>query len=119
MDAILKQKKIVKGKLTRLVSKMDDLQNQANSESIIEVYEKDVNLIDTEVNNLNDNLLSTCTDEDFNGYEIEMHDLFSKLDTLKIILKEEMKKLVRNNNNTNACQNIANTNVNNLKNFLA
>ncbi|GFQ84411.1 uncharacterized protein TNCT_697521 [Trichonephila clavata] len=115
MDAILKQKKIVKGKLTRLVSKIDDLQNQANSESIIEVYEKDVNLIDTEVNNLNDNLLSTCTDEEFNGYEIEMHDLFSKLDTLKIILKEEMKKLVRNNNNTNACQNIANTNVNNLK----
>ncbi|GFQ79178.1 uncharacterized protein TNCT_189701 [Trichonephila clavata] len=115
MDAILKQKKIVKGKLTRLVSKIDDLQNQANSESIIEVYEKDVNLIDTEVNNLNDNLLSTCTDEEFNGYEIEMHDLFSKLNTLKIILKEEMKKLVRNDNNTNACQNIANTNVNNLK----
>ncbi|GFQ68669.1 uncharacterized protein TNCT_231041 [Trichonephila clavata] len=115
MDAILKQKKIVKVKLTRLVSKIDDLQNQANSESIIEVYEKDVNLIDTEVNNLNDNLLSTCTDEDFNCYEIEMHDLFSKLDTLKIILKEEMKKLVRNDNNTNACQNIANTNVNNLK----
>ncbi|GFQ66356.1 uncharacterized protein TNCT_108981 [Trichonephila clavata] len=115
MDAILKQKKIVKGKLTRLVSKIDDLKNQANSESIIEVYEKEINLIDTEVNNLNDNLLSTCTDEDFNGYEIEMHDLFSKLDTLKIILKEEMKKLVRNNNNTNACQNIANTNVNNLK----
>ncbi|GFR15818.1 uncharacterized protein TNCT_596411 [Trichonephila clavata] len=115
MDAILKQKKIVKGKLTRLVSKIDDIQNQANSESIIEVYEKDVNLIDTEVNNLNDNLLSTCTDEDFNGYEIEMHDLFSKLDTLKIILKEKMKKLVRNDNNTNACQNIANTNVDNLK----
>ncbi|GFQ92440.1 uncharacterized protein TNCT_364381 [Trichonephila clavata] len=89
--------------------------NQANSESIIEVYEKDVNLIDTEVNNLNDNLLSTCTDEDFTGYEIEMHGLFSKLDTLKIILKEEMKKLVRNDNNTNACQNIANTNVKNLK----
>ncbi|GFR20092.1 uncharacterized protein TNCT_37301 [Trichonephila clavata] len=44
-----------------------------------------------------------------------MHDLFSKLDTLKIILKEEVKKLVRNDNNTNACQNIANTNVNNLK----
>ncbi|GFR29865.1 pro-Pol polyprotein [Trichonephila clavata] len=58
MDAILKQKKIVKGKLTRLVSKINDLQNQANSESIIEVYEKDVNLIDTEVNNLNDNFLS-------------------------------------------------------------
>ncbi|GFR23622.1 integrase catalytic domain-containing protein [Trichonephila clavata] len=115
MDAILKQKKIVKGKLTRLVSKIDDLQNQANSESIIEVYEKDVNLIDTEVNYLNNNLLSTCTDEDFNGYEIEMHNLFSKLDTLKIILKEEMKKLVRNDNNINACQNNANTNVNNLK----
>ncbi|GFR27621.1 uncharacterized protein TNCT_286481 [Trichonephila clavata] len=116
MDAILKQKKIVKGKLTRLVSKIDDLQNQANSESIIEVYEKDVNLIDTEVNNLNDYLLSTCTDEDFNGYEIEMHDLFSKLDKLKIILKEEMKKLV---SNILACISIIiiipNTNVNNLK----
>ncbi|GFR30236.1 hypothetical protein TNCT_736151 [Trichonephila clavata] len=76
MDAILKQKKIVKGKLTRLVSQIDDLQNQENSESIIEVHEKDVNLIDTEVNNLNDNLLSTCADEDFNGYEIEMHEIY-------------------------------------------
>ncbi|GFQ98190.1 DUF1758 domain-containing protein [Trichonephila clavata] len=56
MDAILKQKKIVKGKLTRLVSKIDDLQNQANSESIIEVYEKDVNLIDTERTSVNINV---------------------------------------------------------------
>ncbi|GFR24690.1 uncharacterized protein TNCT_224971 [Trichonephila clavata] len=115
MDAILKQKKILKSKLTRLVSKIDDLQNQESSVSIIEVYEKDVNSLDTEVNNLKDNLLSTCADEDFNGYEMEIHDLFSKLDTLKIILKEEMKKLVRNDNNTNACQNIVNINVNNLK----
>ncbi|GFX71496.1 uncharacterized protein TNCV_2694841 [Trichonephila clavipes] len=114
MDAILKQKKILKGKLTRLVSKVDDLQNQETSISIIEVYEIDVNSIDIEINNLNDNLLSTCADEDFNVYEMEMHDLFSKLDTLKIILKEEMKKLV-NDNNTKACQNIVNTNVNNIK----
>ncbi|GFY14212.1 uncharacterized protein TNCV_3614011 [Trichonephila clavipes] len=114
MDAFLKQKKILKGKLTRLVSKIDDLQNQENSVSFIEVYEIDVNSIDIEINNLNNNLLSTCADEDFNDYEMEMHDLFSKLDTLKIILKEEMKKLV-NDNITNACQNIVNINVNNLK----
>ncbi|GFY47473.1 uncharacterized protein TNIN_52081 [Trichonephila inaurata madagascariensis] len=95
MDAILKQKRILKGKLTRLVSKIDDLQNQENSVSVIEVYEKDVNLIDIEINNLNDNLPSTCADEDFNDYEMERHDLFSKLDTLKIILKEEMKNLLR------------------------
>ncbi|GFT68470.1 uncharacterized protein TNCV_4585411 [Trichonephila clavipes] len=114
MDAILKQKKTLKGKLTRLVSKVDDLQNQETSVSIIEVYEIDVNSIDIEINNLNDNLLSACADGDFNVYEMEMNDLFSKLVTLKIILKEEMKKLV-NDNNTNACQNIVNTNVNNIK----
>ncbi|GFU92178.1 uncharacterized protein TNCV_2530371 [Trichonephila clavipes] len=108
MDAILKQKKILKGKLTRLVSKVDDLQNQETSVSIIEVYEIDVSAIDIEINNLNDSILSTCADEDFNVYEMEMHDLFSKLDTLKIILKEEMKKL--DNHNTNAWQNIVNTN---------
>ncbi|GFY59315.1 uncharacterized protein TNIN_315161 [Trichonephila inaurata madagascariensis] len=114
MDAILKLKKILKGKLTRLVSKIEDFQNQENSVSIIEVYEIDVNTIDIEINNLNDNFLSTCADENFNDYEVEMHGLFSKLDTLKINLKEEMKKLVKNDSNTNACQNI-NTNVNNLK----
>ncbi|GFT68327.1 uncharacterized protein TNCV_659341 [Trichonephila clavipes] len=114
MDAILKHKKILKGKLTSLVSKVDDLQNQETSVSIIEVYEIDVNSIDIEINNLKDNLLSTCADGDFNVYEMEMHDLFSKLDTLKIILKEKMKKIF-NDNNTNACQNIVNTNVNNIK----
>ncbi|GFY06929.1 uncharacterized protein TNCV_4090311 [Trichonephila clavipes] len=114
MESILSQKKILKGNLIRLVSKIDDLKNQENSVSIIEVYEIDVNSIDIEINNLNNNILSTCADEDFNDYEMEMHDLFSKFDTLKIILKEEMKKLV-NDNNTNVCQNIVNTNVNNLK----
>ncbi|PRD31384.1 UNVERIFIED_CONTAM: hypothetical protein NCL1_23659 [Trichonephila clavipes] len=87
MDAILKQKKILK------------------------VYEIDVNSIDIEINNLNNNLLNTCADKDVNDYEMEMHDLFSKLDTLKIILKEEMKKLVKNDSNTNACPNIVNTNI--------
>ncbi|GFW28898.1 uncharacterized protein TNCV_202211 [Trichonephila clavipes] len=47
---------------------------------------------------------------------MEMHDIFSKLDMLKIYFKRgNEKKLVKNDNNTNACQNIVTTDINNLK----
>ncbi|GIX73721.1 endonuclease [Caerostris darwini] len=49
-------------------------------------------------------------DNEFDKYEQEMHKLFSKLDSLKITLKDELKKLRKNDNSSNACQSKVNTN---------
>ncbi|GIY68606.1 hypothetical protein CDAR_532941 [Caerostris darwini] len=55
------------------------------------------------------------TDSEFDKYEQEMPELFSRLDSLKITLKDELKKLIKNDNSSNACQSKVNTNVNSLK----
>ncbi|GIX87492.1 hypothetical protein CDAR_463221 [Caerostris darwini] len=115
MEDLLKHKRIVKGKLNRLITKVDNLQNQENSISVIEVHENDVNALGNEVNKLNNDILCSCLDDEFDKYEQEMHELFSKLDSLKITLKDELKKLRKNDNSSNACQSKLNTNVNNLK----
>ncbi|GIY14498.1 hypothetical protein CDAR_293591 [Caerostris darwini] len=115
MDDLLKHKRIVKGKLTRLITKVDNLQNQENSISVIEVHENDVNALDNEVNKLNNDILCSCLDHEFDKYEQEMHELFSKLESLKSTLKDELKKLRKNDNSSNACRSTVNTNVNNLK----
>lgn len=97
MEPILKRKKIIKGKLTRLITQVNSLQGQAsNSISAIEVYETDVNSLYSEINNLNTDILSTCSDAEYDKYENEMHDLFAKLDVLKITLKDELKKISKN-----------------------
>ncbi|GIY12248.1 hypothetical protein CDAR_389921 [Caerostris darwini] len=99
MEYLLKHKRIVKGKLTRLITKADNLQNQENSISVIEVHENDVNILDIEVNKLTNDILCSCLDEEFDKYEQEIHELFPKLDSLK----NELKKLVKNDNSSNAC----------------
>ena len=113
MDTILKQKKITKGKLTRLTSQVNILKDQENNSiSVIEVYESDVNSLYNEINNLNDDILKACPDSEYDKYETEMHELFSKVDVLKIILKDESRKLSKNDIQTKAN---SDTNVNNVK----
>lgn len=119
MESLLKQKRIIKGKLTRLFTQVNNLQNQQISISDVEVYEQDANSMDIEVNNLNNEILNACSDEDFEKYEQEMHDLFSKLDTLKITLKNELKKCnndnISDNISLNTSQKTVNTDSNCLK----
>ncbi|GIY37243.1 DUF1758 domain-containing protein [Caerostris darwini] len=111
MEGLLKHKRIVKGKLTRLITEVDNLQNQENSISVIEVHENIVNALDNEINKLNYDILCSCLDNEFDKYEQEMHELFDKLFSLKITLKDELKKLRKNGNSSNACQNKVNTNA--------
>ncbi|GIY23159.1 hypothetical protein CDAR_56001 [Caerostris darwini] len=111
MEGLLKQKRIVKGKLNRLITIVDNLQNQENSISVIEVHENIVNALDNEINKLNYDILCSCLDNEFDKYEQEMHELFDKLFSLKITLKDELKKLRKNGNSFNACQNKVNTNA--------
>ncbi|GIX74227.1 hypothetical protein CDAR_236591 [Caerostris darwini] len=111
MEGLLKQKRIVKDKLNRLITKVDNLQNQENSISVIEVHENIVNALDNEINKLNYDILCSCLDNEFDKYEQEMHELFDKLFSLKITLKDELKKLRKNGNSSNACQSKVNTNA--------
>ncbi|GIY00939.1 hypothetical protein CDAR_593731 [Caerostris darwini] len=111
MEDLLKHKRIVKGKLNRLITKVDNLQNQENSSSVIEVHENSVNILDIEVNKLTNDILCSCLDNEFDKYEQEMHELFSKLHSLKITLKDELWKLRKNENSSNACQSKVNTNA--------
>ncbi|GIY00090.1 hypothetical protein CDAR_417841 [Caerostris darwini] len=111
MEDLLKHNRIVKGKLTRLFSKVDNLQNQENSISVIEVHENNENILDIEVNKLTNDILCSCLDNEFDKYEQEMHELFSKLNSLKMTLKDELKKLRKNDNSSNACQSKVNTNA--------
>ncbi|GIY20492.1 hypothetical protein CDAR_331 [Caerostris darwini] len=50
-------------------------------------------------------------DNEFDKYEQEMHELFDKLTSLKITLNDELEKLRKNENSSNACQNKVNTNA--------
>ncbi|GIY39406.1 hypothetical protein CDAR_85271 [Caerostris darwini] len=104
MEDLLKHKRIVKGNLNRLITKVDNLQNEENSFSVIEVHENDVNILDIEVNKLTNNILCSSLDNEFDKYEQEMHG-----DSLKITLKDELKKLRKNDNSSNACQSKVNT----------
>ncbi|GIY43627.1 hypothetical protein CDAR_271081 [Caerostris darwini] len=114
IEDLLKHKRIVKDKITRLTTQVNNLQNQENSISVIEGHENDVNTLDSEVNKLINDILCSCLDKEFDKYEQEMHELFSKLDSLKITLKDELKKLIKNDNSSNAYQSEVNT-VSSLK----
>ncbi|GIX96405.1 DUF1758 domain-containing protein [Caerostris darwini] len=111
MEGLLKQKRIAKGKLTRLITIVDNLQNQENSRFVIEIYENDVNALDNEINKLNYDILCSCLDNEFDKYEQEMHELFDKLTSLKITLEDELEKLRKNENSSNVCRSKVNTNA--------
>ncbi|GIX98538.1 hypothetical protein CDAR_501991 [Caerostris darwini] len=111
MEGLLKQKRIARGKLTRLITIVDNLQNQENSRFVIEIYENDVNALDNEINKLNYDILCSCLDNEFDKYEQEMHELFDKLTSLKITLEDELEKLRKNENSSNVCRSKVNTNA--------
>lgn len=96
IEPLLKQKKVAKGKLTRLVNAVNNLSEKQCTISEIEVFEHDAQALETEVDSLTNSILTSCSDEHYDELETEMHDLLSKLDTLKIALKSELKKLNTN-----------------------
>lgn len=118
MDVLTKRKKIIKGKITRLITQVDNFNNQEISISDIEVYQQEANSLDSELNKLNDEILTACPDAEFDKREQEMHEEFSRLDDLKITLRNELRKFNDDNissNSSNKSKNTANTDNNCLK----
>lgn len=87
MEDLLKRKKVIKGKVTRLINLIDGLNTESISLPELEINLENLNSLIECTNGIFDEILVTCDDTEYDKYEEESHEILDRLNASKIKMR--------------------------------
>ncbi|XP_071043389.1 uncharacterized protein [Parasteatoda tepidariorum] len=104
LEELLKLKRVVKSKVTRVTNSISDLsQDTELNVEHSDICLRQISELSLEVSDLFKDILVVAWDEEkYSDYETELFDLLNKLDSFELSLKKRNSNLTENSNLTNA-----------------